>query len=91
VAAGRFPLTGRARNCCIFDTPACRIHIESRIVWNRSESLERRAIERFLREVNEHIDRIPERLPFRPELGKLVVAWARGLLDLKPSEMCSGP
>jgi len=34
---------------------------------------------------------VGERLPFRPELGKLVFAWARGLLDLKPSEMCSSP
>jgi hypothetical protein len=59
-------------------------------IWNRPESLERGAIERFLREVSERIDRVPERLPFRPELGKLVLAWARGLLDLKPSEICSG-
>jgi hypothetical protein len=59
--------------------------------WNRPESLERGAIERFLREVSERIDCVPERLPFRLELGKLVLAWARGLLDLKPSEMCSGP
>ena len=50
--------------------------------WNRPESLERGAIERFLREVSERIDCVPERLPFRPELGKLVLAWARGLLDL---------
>jgi hypothetical protein len=40
--------------------------------------------------VSERIDCVPERLPFRPEIGKLVLAWARGLLDLKPSEMCSG-
>jgi hypothetical protein len=59
--------------------------------WNRPESLERGAIEHFLREVSERIDRVPERLPFRPELGKLVLAWTRGLLDLTPSKMCSGP
>jgi hypothetical protein len=35
------------------------------------------AIDRFLREVSERIDRIPERLPFMPELGKLVLACAR--------------
>jgi hypothetical protein len=49
----------------------------------------RGAIERSL-QVSERIDRFPKPLPFRPELGKLVLAWVRGLLDLKPSEMCSG-
>jgi hypothetical protein len=60
-------------------------------IWNRPESLERGAIERILREVGERTDRLSKRLPFRLEIGKLVLAWARGLLDLKPSEMYSGP
>jgi hypothetical protein len=46
---------------------------------------------RFLWKVSECIDRVLERLPFRPGLGKLVLAWARGLLDLKPSEMWGSP
>jgi hypothetical protein len=30
-------------------------------IWNRPESQERGAIERFLREVDERVDRVPER------------------------------
>lgn len=55
--------------------------------WNKKDGYNRRAIEAFLREAEARIDRLPKRMAFKPEIGRLVIGTLRGMLDLKPSDM----
>lgn len=55
--------------------------------WNHPHSIDRTTIEDFLRAAGNRIDHYPGDLPFQPQGARLVLAWLRGLVDRRPSEM----
>jgi len=55
--------------------------------YNNRNSIARIAIDGFLNRAATRIENHPERLPFKPADGELVLGWLRALLDRKPSEL----
>ena len=57
--------------------------------WNNPNSLERVAIERFILEAGNRIDALEgtRTLPFKAVDARATLAWLRGLVDLKPSQI----
>lgn len=55
--------------------------------WTNPNSYERKVIEAFLSIAQKRIDNSPASLPFKSQAGNRTLAWLRGILDRKPSEL----